>query len=259
MADPVTLAAASGAGAILGSGAGKLIGKGKRRREKRDIRKILREGFQDIDRLVLRPFSQQFGGFLQGATGTPFGSVLGQGGQVGSQALGAISDALGFLKPGTSVPFGLNAPGVLQGLIGQAQGDIAQETQRGLRQVANLVPDFGGAAIEQGQDIVRQGASEAGRVAAGLRSRAAEQDLQNRLDLVRTAAGAFPAVGTGLSSLIGAGIAPFGFQQSTLDRILQTRAELAGTRAGFLGQEIAQANQNAGLLGQFAAMIPFLV
>lgn len=111
------------------------------------------------------------------------------------EAAPGILQMLGMAISGEgALPYGINAPGVLEGLISRGREATDQRSQQAARQYQDLFPAIGGAAARGAADIYRRGASEAAQLETGLRAQAAENALLDRLRLLAGASGAFAAV-----------------------------------------------------------------
>jgi len=241
-------------------------GKGARRK-RRDraedlILSELSQGFGDIASLQ-GPFSQQFATFLSPDARGGLGSMATAGVDASRAVLSAIQRSLGLLEPGgEALPYGLNAPGVLPGLIGQGQADVARSAQQGIRQASNLIPDFGGAGARAASDVAVRAAGAAGGIGSGLRAQAAEQDLASRLGIISTLGELAPRTAAGFQTALAGGLLPFQFQQGLIGQRMGLRELIAGIRGGFLqSQNKRDADLYGGLgqlFGQGLSALPFL-
>ncbi|MHC4302504.1 MAG: hypothetical protein ACYS7Y_35035, partial [Planctomycetota bacterium] len=135
-----------------------------------------------------------------GVPGSP-GETMQLGQQRIQEMLGSLQ---GILDPGTAMPFGLSAPGILEGLVARSREQSALEAQGAARGASNYLPSRGGAAARGISDIFSRQAANATNVETNLRAQAAQEDLRNRLGMIGGVAGAIPSIGrAGLGPLAG--------------------------------------------------------
>ena len=140
------------------------------------------------------------------------------------------------------LPYGMNAPGILEGLISRGRESVDQRSQQAARQYQDLFPAAGGAAARGAMDIYQRGASEAAQLETGLRAQAAENSLLDRLRLLTGAAGALGGVNAQGSLMQAMGLpasltmALAGNQQNYAQQMAQMAQQNQQAGAGMMGQ-----------------------
>lgn len=156
---------------------------------------MAREELGQLQQSVLEPFGQ----------GTAAGQTLASGHEAAQALLGAIP---GLVQPGGALPYGINAPGILEGLISRSREQSAHASQQAAQSMADLIPSQGGAAVRGVSDIYRRGASEQVALETGLRTQAAERSLTDRLSMLGGLTGALSGVAGGVGGMTQATLAP---------------------------------------------------
>ncbi len=176
-------------------------------------------------------FGQMFSSLLRGENVGDIGDLVGA-------APGEISNLLtqmsGVLSGETDMPFGLNAPGILEGLIGRSQESVASNARAAGQGLADLIPTRGGGAERALTDVYRGAAGEGANIETGLRARAAEQELSDRLGMAQGLAGGAGAYAGTAGSMAGTGLNILGHDLGIQDR-------LTALRGGFANQFFKEA------------------
>ena len=182
---------------------------------------------------------------LQGALGPLQEALSGRAGPNVAAGLDASQSLLGaipgLLKPGEPLPFGINAPGVLDSLIARSQESVSREAQTAGRSAAQFLPTRGGAAARSVSDIFARAAGEGASLETGLRTEAANRALSDRLSMLGGISGALGPVSGSTLTGIEATLSPLQFRSQLANAIASLQT---GIQTAFMGGSF-NAAQNA--------------